>query len=61
MLGPEHPDTPVALRKEPQAQTYRKPVSVVETAVKSSALEDMKVREVTTTEVGPLDLGGVRA
>ena len=56
LLGPEHPDTRVALRKEPQAQTYRKSDKVVETALKLSALGGMKVHEETKTEVNPLDL-----
>ena len=58
LLGPEHPDTPVAMRKKPLAQTQCKPANAVETVVKSSALEEMNVHEVTTTEVSPLDLGG---
>ena len=45
-LGPEHPDTP-ARREEPPAQTQEKPVNVIEIVSKSSALDGMKVREVT--------------
>ena len=56
MLGPEHLDTPVVMRKKPQAQTHRKPTNAVGTAVKSSALKETKIHEGTTTEVNPLDL-----
>jgi len=47
-LGPEHPDT-LARPLESSAQAREKPVNVVEVAARSSALEGMKVREVTAT------------
>ena len=49
-LGPEHPDTPTQRGEQP-AQTQDKPVSVIEIVSKSSALQGMKVREVTATAV----------
>ena len=49
-LGPEYPDTPTQ-RAEHPAQIQDKPVSVIEIVSKSSALQGMKVREVTATAV----------
>jgi len=49
-LGPEHPNTPTQRAEQP-AQTQDKPVSVIEIVSKSSALQGMKVCEVTATAV----------
>jgi len=55
-LGPEHPDT-LARPLDSSAQARKKPVNVVEIAARSSALEGMKVREVTATAIeDPADL-----
>ena len=55
-LGPDHPDTQPVNRREPQLLGRSPPVNVVEIAVKSSALDGVKVREVTAAEVRPTDL-----
>ena len=49
-LGPEHPDTP-ARKEEPPVQTQEKPVNVIEIVSKSSALNGMKIHEVTAAAV----------
>ena len=42
LLGPEHPDTPIALREKPQGLTPSKPVKMIEAAVDMSALEKLQ-------------------
>ena len=49
-LAPEHPDT-WTQRAEQPAQTQHKPVTVIEIVSKLSALQGMKVREVTAKAV----------
>jgi len=53
-LGPERPDTPAAPRVEPPAPPHCAPVTVVEIVTKSSALDGIKVREVTAAEAAPV-------
>lgn len=53
VLGPEHPDTLSQPKEESSAQAGGRPVNVIEIAARSSALDGMKVREVTATTVEP--------
>lgn len=57
-LGPDHPQHPVNNREEPLARGGDQPVNLIEIATVSSALEGVKIREVTMTEVDPSDLTG---
>jgi len=51
LLGPEHPDTLFRTNKEASAQPHGTPVKAIELVTRSSALEGIKVREVTATTV----------
>ena len=57
-LGPDHPQHPVNNREEPLARGGDQPVNLIEIATVSSALEGVKICEVTMTEVDPSDLKG---
>ena len=53
-LGPEHPDTPAQSREGSSDQVRDNQVNLVKIVAKSSALDGMKVREVTVMTVDDL-------
>ncbi|RPA89675.1 hypothetical protein L873DRAFT_616885 [Choiromyces venosus 120613-1] len=54
-VGPDRLDHPI-VGEDPPVKACNGPVHAIEIAAKSSALHGMKVREVTTAEVDPMDL-----